>query len=306
MERFLEELNQIEKDTESGCHELTQKGIYALKEFVKRGKTAKEKLDRLNQGIKLLLELRPTMSMIRGALLDLYKEVAPEIDREELELVVQKLELYYERLVHSKEYIALGFKHYIGDKSINKVVTISWSSTVYAVLKEVKPNIVVVGESRPNMEGRRTALSLAEEGIKVRFFVDSALPNQIKDADFAIIGADALYPNGDVVNKIGSLLLAISTKLYNKPFYVIAHSLKLTTFDFKEDRDEFIEFHDPKEVWTIENENINVYNPYFELIPATLITLYFTEKGGVPKEVLYKIFQERESYLNRLSFKKGW
>ncbi len=153
------------------------------------------------------------------------------------------------------------------------------------------------------MEGRNTALELAKEGIKVNFFVDCAIAQKVKEADFVMIGADSLYPNGNVVNKIGSYPLAVTARMHDKPFYVMTHSLKLKLKELHH-QDNIEEFHDPKEVWDIEHENIEVLNPYFELVPGYMITRYFTEKGGLSRDNLSTIFRERLEYMFALNIKR--
>ena len=41
-----------------------------------------------------------------------------------------------------------------------------------------------------------------------------------------LVGAEAVMENGGIVNRIGTLTIAMCAKAYNKPFYVFAESLK--------------------------------------------------------------------------------
>ena len=44
--------------------------------------------------------------------------------------------------------------------------------------------------------------------------------------DCVFVGAEAVLENGGIVNRIGTLTIALCAKAYNKPFYVFAESLK--------------------------------------------------------------------------------
>jgi len=299
MEQFIKELNNIKEDKTSGSFQLVLKGLYAFLQFLKRGKDNNDRLDRWNKGVKLFLELRPSMSIFSQSIIELYGRVSPFLLNNEWEKVFLVIEQYYEELNNSIKYIVDGIKSYLDKIEIKKVVTISWSSTVFSILKELRPELVIVSESRPNMEGRITAIRLAESDIKVSFFVDSVLPSLVKGADFVIIGADTLYPDGSIVNKIGSFSLALSAKYFNIPFYVASHTLKLK---LKEEKDDNIEeYHSIDEVWNITDKNIKVFNPYFEKVPSELITCYFTEKGYLSKDDLLAISNKRREIMAPLN-----
>ena len=110
-------------------------------------------------------------------------------------------------------------------KNSKKIVTLSNSKTVIEILKKFDKHskiTVIIGESRPQFEGRIMAKELLRHKIKVEIIPDALLPNAIEKADAAIIGADIVLSNGDVVNKTGSRSLAIACKYFKKPFYVLA------------------------------------------------------------------------------------
>src|SRR3989344_4243610 len=129
------------------------------------------------------------------------------------------------------------------------------------LLKKVKQKKIIVynTETRPLLQGRKTATELAKAHIPVHHYVDASMCNAIKEADCILIGADAITSEG-VYNKIGSELLAILANHYHKPLYICASLYKYDAHR------EIIEERSPKEIWTTTEKNIFMHNPAFEKI----------------------------------------
>ena len=156
------------------------------------------------------------------------------------------------------------------------VLTISNSLTVLELLKRIrkeKRNLeVIVCESRPKLEGRIMASSLAEVGIKVQLITESMMSEYVQKSDAVIIGADVILKNGDVVNKVGSKTLAILCKEFKKPFYIAADKSKFSK------KNKFVQREELKnEIWRTAPKKILIVNRYFEIIPKTYITKIFTD-----------------------------
>ena len=161
-------------------------------------------------------------------------------------------------------------------ENLNSLITLSRSGTVLEILKlwhQKNKNIrVVVCESRPKFEGRLMAESLAESGIKTELITDAMMGIYILKVDAALIGADIILKNGNVINKVGSKSLALLCKAYRKACFVAATKSKLSaTNEFK------LKNEDPNEVFSRKVQNITVSNIYFEEIDKSLITKIFTD-----------------------------
>lgn len=161
-------------------------------------------------------------------------------------------------------------------RNLNKIITLSRSGTVIEILKlwhqKNKGIKIVVCESRPKFEGRLMAESLVKSGIKTELITDAMMGIYISKVDAAIIGADSILKNGNVINKVGSKLLALLCKEYRKPFFVVATKSKLSnTNTFKPARE------DPKEVFNIRMKNLSVSNVYFEEVERKFIRQIFTD-----------------------------
>ncbi|NJD22014.1 MAG: hypothetical protein FIA82_05015 [Melioribacter sp.] len=161
---------------------------------------------------------------------------------------------------------------YLSNKK--NILTISNSKTVFEILyrlNSVNKLSVFICESRPGNEGRLLAEKLADKKIKTQLITEAQIARYLEKCDCILTGADSILKNGDVINKVGSLQLAVLGKYYGKPFYVIADKLKLSS------NNKFIQTEEPrKEIWNTHTKKIRVENFYFERIPKLLISKIIT------------------------------
>ena len=158
---------------------------------------------------------------------------------------------------------------------------------VLTVLHERKQiGCVYADETRPLLQGARlTAFELMQGQIPCRLITDSmaAQVMKTKRIDAVITGADRIAANGDSANKIGTYGLAVLAAYHHIPFYIAA---PFSTFDFSisSGEDIIIEERDGDEVRRTGRsytapKNVPVYNPAFDVVPASLISGIITEKG---------------------------
>src|SRR3989344_5219693 len=183
----------------------------------------------------------------------------------------------------------------IGWKVVKKrVFTHCHSSHVVDVLKEAKKRgkkfEVYNSETRPLYQGRRTARELTKVGIKITMIADleagDALTDggEIKKVDVMLIGADAVLKSGDVMNKVGSGMLAELAYRHKVPVYVVTGSWKFS--NKKVD----IEERNFKELWKNAPRHVKIKNPSFEVIQAKYITSIVSELGILSvKDFLKKV-----------------
>lgn len=156
-------------------------------------------------------------------------------------------------------------------KNYRSFLTISNSCTIELLLKYLfdKNNQinVTVCESRPVMEGRLMAEKLSDYGIDINLITEAMIAEYTQKVDCAILGADKIFNDGSVLNKIGSNLIAISCKYFEKPCYVISDKSKFTTSN------NFTQKQHPRsEIWNNEKNKIIINNHYFEIVENSLIT----------------------------------
>lgn len=144
-------------------------------------------------------------------------------------------------------------------------------------------------ETRPLLQGARlTAYELKSKGLDVTLQCDNMVSSLMKQGKInaVFVGCDRVAANGDAANKIGTSGVAIIAKHYNIPFYVCAPSSTID-LSIKTGDDIVIEQRNPEEVtqmWyekRMAPEDINVYNPAFDVTDNELITAIITEKGIV-------------------------
>ncbi len=145
---------------------------------------------------------------------------------------------------------------------------------------------VYAGETRPFLQGARlTTWELLQENIPHTLITDSMAGYLMQQGkiDMVIVGADRIAANGDTANKIGTYSLAVLASVHEIPFYVAAPT---TTIDLKlSSGDEIpVEEREGKEIRmlmgvTIVPEEVQVYNPAFDITSSKYISGIITEKG---------------------------
>ncbi len=178
------------------------------------------------------------------------------------------------------------------------LATIDWGTATSPIYHAHQKGIKVhvwVDETRPRNQGANlTSYELNEEGISNTVITDNAggILMQRGEVDMCIVGTDRTLSNGDVCNKIGTYLKALSAKDNNVPFYV---ALPSSTIDWsiKDHKHIPIEERNSEELSHIEgiDENneikkVRIYpqkskslNLAFDVTPAKLVTGLITEKG---------------------------
>ncbi len=151
---------------------------------------------------------------------------------------------------------------------------------------------------------------LGQHGVPHTVIVDNAGGHlmQIGEVDLVLVGSDRTTRTGDVVNKIGTYLKALSARDNGIPFYV---ALPYTSIDFNMNAgsETVIENRTGAEVafvegWNEKNlqpehirilpESSNVANPGFDITPARLVTGLITERGicNASEEGIRSLFGE--------------
>lgn len=159
------------------------------------------------------------------------------------------------------------------------VVTLSRSGTALAAIREAGA-AVIVGESRTACEGIDVAEELAAAGQSVTLTTDAALASVVSGdvgptPDAAVVGADAILPDGDVVNKVGTRPLGLACKRAALPLYVVAARDKIAT----EEREGNVE-REPEALYDGDSA-VAVENPVFDRTPADCVSGVVTEDGAL-------------------------
>lgn len=153
---------------------------------------------------------------------------------------------------------------------------------------------VYADETRPLLQGARlTSWELERAGIDVTLICDNMAASlmRARRIDAVIVGADRIAANGDTANKIGTYGVAALATMHNIPVYVAA---PWNTFDPHTAYGEEIPIEEryADEVRTFMGvqaapPTVAVYNPAFDVTPATLIAAFITDRG-----ILFPPFEE--------------
>lgn len=160
--------------------------------------------------------------------------------------------------------------------------------TALGVIREARRRGLIdhvwVDETRPWLQGARlTAWELGREGIPVTVITDGAAAQLMRREapTWAIVGADRVAANGDVVNKIGTYSLAVAARHHGVRFMVVAPSSTLDPATPSGD-EVAIESRDPDEIWAAAGgapPGATALNPAFDVTPAALVDALVTERG---------------------------
>lgn len=146
---------------------------------------------------------------------------------------------------------------------------------------------VYADETRPLLQGMRlTAYELKRAGVDVTLICDNMAATLMKQGmiDVVMVGCDRVAANGDTVNKIGTLGLAVMANHFGIPFYVLGPSTTIdpecaTGADIKIEERPSEEITEHYFKHRMAPKGVNVFNPAFDVTPADLITRIVTEKG---------------------------
>ena len=167
---------------------------------------------------------------------------------------------------------------------------------------------VWVDETRPRNQGASlTAWELLQHGVPHTVISDNAGGHLMQHGlvDMVIVGADRVTATGDVCNKIGTYLKALSAIDNSVPFYVavpsptidwtMSNGLKEIEIEYRSS-DEVAWMHGMLANGELASVNIlpqgsNATNPAFDVTPARLVTGIITERGVCAPNQLKEMFR---------------
>jgi len=298
-EWFDSAIMNLKADNISGSEEIVRKAIQIIKQQISYNPEKYTTINDLITMLREIIKVKKEMAALRNVLIYFIDFFQLGVRVEDIsDRVLEKLDNQRESL--SERLVPLLAKS-------KTIMTHSRSSTfVYSLFKlldfkkrEELPELVIF-ESRPALEGKKLALEASKAGFKVNYLVDAAMGLAVKTfkPDIVLIGADIIFPNGNVANKIGCHALAMFAYQYKVPMYVASSTLKLLmkTIPFA------IQSYKSTEVWSKNKpEGVKIFNPYFELVPANLIYGFITEFGissnipdvklEIEKEYIHKLYE---------------
>ena len=282
--RTKRQVDAFRMDNRSGSADLNLRAVDIFLDYMRTAKVREkgEFLEDLREICGGLMIGQSTMSLIRNTcvevlhtLLEFRNGASLEKIRLELERKLSRLSMH---VINARPNIASHLGKVLPKDA--RLLTVSYSSTVAQVLKELKRRgksfQVTVMESRPMFEGRRTAAELLRAKIRTSIIADAAVGEFSKMSDLAVVGADTVFSDGATINKIGTLPLALCCREARIPFYVLADSSKISSesssaFTLVEKK--------PSELLKARPSGLSVKNIYFDVTPPKYIIAIITERG---------------------------
>jgi translation initiation factor 2B subunit (eIF-2B alpha/beta/delta family) len=142
------------------------------------------------------------------------------------------------------------------------VITHSASGTVREAVQQTEPAKVLCTVSEPVGEGRAFVDDLQAEGINAELVEDVDAPGRVEETSMLLIGADTVFYDGWICNKVGTIPLAKAAADSGIPTVVAAEVIKLAPVPS-----------------TQAPELADIERSLFELVPAELLTEIVTEEG---------------------------
>jgi ribose 1,5-bisphosphate isomerase len=302
-ESVLDTAERIKRLQVQGARNVAIAAIKAIEEEAKESTAGRKEefLEELLEAKEVLFASRETEPLMRNAIRHVIHAVESsdkETMKELVTVVSQVSSQFLESLERSKEKIAT-----IGSKRISnhsKVLTHCHSSTVTHMLRraklEGKSFEVVCTESRPVFQGRITAKEMLDAGIEATLIVDSAVRYFMNEVDLVVVGADAITSEGNIINKIGTSMVALAAKEARTPFYVVSELLKFDPATIHGDYEE-IEERSSIEVWDDPPSGLTIRNPAFDVTRREFIHGIICEEGIISPHSISELMSRKYPWI---------
>ena len=223
-----ERIAELREDRTHGGSWLARRAVETLVELAAE-ETARgeELLDSLIDAGRPLAASRPAVGAITGAvgrLLAAARAGAHLGDDEMCRMLHDEANALIAGRDRAGRSIAIQLRERLTDAL---VVTHSASATVREALLYTPPAKVVCTVSSPFEEGRAFAEELRGEGLDVELVEDDEASGELEHASLLLVGADTIFRDGSVCNKIGTATLAAAAGELGVPVVVASEVLKL-------------------------------------------------------------------------------
>ncbi|UCC33997.1 MAG: S-methyl-5-thioribose-1-phosphate isomerase [Candidatus Bathyarchaeota archaeon] len=282
-----------------GARNVAIAAIKAIQELAKETE-AKDRngfFTELLEAQEILFSSRETEPLMRNAvrwITNLVEKSDREKVEELAEIVFSASQQFHETLEGSKEKIAEIGARRIKNDSV--VFTHCHSSTVTHLLRRAKLEgrsfEVICTESRPVFQGRMTVKEMLALDVKTTLIVDSATRFFVNKADLVLVGADAITSEGNVINKIGTSMIALAAHEARAPFYVVTELLKFdpTTMYGSFEK---IEERSTDEIWKGPPRDLIIRNPAFDVTRRDFIHGIICEEGIISPHSIIEVINRR-------------
>lgn len=280
---FEDALGALRADRRHGAAELARRALAILRDSAEEIQVESAEEFRLRMSVRLraLMSARPSMVTIQNLILEWADCLIPELGVGLGALRAASAERAVNLIATSREASGRAADHAARLIGTGKtVLTHSRSSTVLLTcdrLKDAELRMIVT-ESRPLNEGHVVVAQLSDWDVPATLITEAQIGLAMADADanLALVGADTVCADGSVVNKAGTLLVALAARHAGKPFYVCCEGFKMAALGVPTP---VLEEMDPVELGAPCWPGVAVRNTYFDVTPPSLVTAWITEDG---------------------------
>jgi ribose 1,5-bisphosphate isomerase len=258
-------VDELRGDREHGASWMARRAVETLLEVaLEPFETSEALMGELVDAGRRLAESRPGVGAIAGATGRVLAAANAHrhLDLTELRrLISEEAEGILEGRRRAAASIAIQLQERLQDAV---VVTHSASATVREALVHTPPARAICTVSEPVGEGRAFVKELQGEGLNVELVEDAEAPAKMAEASLFLIGADTVFRDGTLNNKIGTTALAEAARQHETPTVVACEIVKLAPIDAAS-------APDPSEA----------ERSLFELTSPDLVSEIVTEEGTV-------------------------
>lgn len=258
-----QQLQELREDRAHGGSWLARRAVEALVAEAQEAdaESSRELVDRLLDVGKQLAGARPAIGAVTGAVGRVLAaaERSTHLPCEELRRLVEQ---EGRGLVAAKDRAARSIAIQLAPALTDALVlTHSASATVREAVLYARPALVRCTVSAPFEEGRRLFAELEGEGLEVELVEDEAAADALAESSLLLVGADTVYRDGAVCNKIGTAPLARAAAVLGVPTVVACELIKLSP---------------------VEAPPASLESSLFDVTPAEHVDEIVTEEGAIP------------------------
>lgn len=274
-----------------GASKIELAAVNGIKELINKSKLEGDDfLGVVVENINHLIAQRPNEPKLRNSLSYIWQMANKYQSIKDRNALIDYIEHYERNTEKGNELISEYASQIITNGST--ILTHCHSNLVENAFKKAYDNgidfEVICTETRPRFQGRITAKALADYGIKTTQIVDSAVSTYLKKIDFFLTGADVVFQDGSIMNKVGTHTISIAAKHFKTPHIVLTSTHCIET-DVFVSLNESVEERDIDEIWPEKDgrpRDLKLRNPSFDIVPNELIDKFITEEGVFSPETL--------------------
>jgi translation initiation factor 2B subunit (eIF-2B alpha/beta/delta family) len=266
-----ERVQELRDDRSHGASWMARRAVETLSELAEmEASSGDELLERLRDAGRQLATSRPGVGAVAGAVGRVLAAVGHESHLVELDELRRMIQEELRALDDARRRAAASITIQLRERLDGAtVITHSASGTVREALQQTKPDKVICTVSEPVGEGRAFAEEWRRAGFDVELVEDDEAPSRVREASILLIGADTVFIDGTICNKVGTIPLARAAADAGVPTVVAAEVIKLAPVP-----------------GTQAPELADIERSLFELVPPELITEVVTEEGPfAPDEI---------------------